>query len=573
MRLSHIFTLVSAILFLLASLPLGWIIQREWETYHATENGLQAIQIARLAMVAAEKVSAERGPGNSLIGSPPDPVLRERLHRARIVSDAAIQALLDAQGADAAPEQIRASRAMQSAQKLLAVARSDIDEINRQPYEERDSAQMMAAVHQMFEVIPAIMEAVTALSIHAEDIYPQLSSPLSSARQATELREYAGRLGSQLTGALSSRRPLTAEERREADMLRGRIVQLHGMLALSIAAQDSPPATLDAWRTMEEQYFRDAMEFVDGMVRYGAPPAHLSAAAFASRYVPAMASMMALRDTMIEQAIDTGRRQHQAARRNLMYAIALGLAALLAQLALYVFIRRRVAQPLLQASRLLTDISHGHLDAPVPPHPRRDEIGDLLQALAILKQRSLEKLALEQEKQRLIDELTEVSRLDFLTGLPNRRAFTQSAQAEIARAWRCGDTITLILFDIDHFKQVNDNHGHDAGDAVLVHIAATIAAECRESDLIGRYGGEEFIALTTCGGEAAGLSLAERLRAAIEASPLQLPGGQSLSVTASFGAASLSDANHSLELLLVAADHALYSAKRLGRNRVEWSGS
>ncbi|VEB44278.1 Stalked cell differentiation-controlling protein [Chromobacterium violaceum] len=171
------------------------------------------------------------------------------------------------------------------------------------------------------------------------------------------------------------------------------------------------------------------------------------------------------------------------------------MVALIAQLALFAYIRWLIARPLLAASRLLSDLADGKLDADIPDSHRKDEIGDVLRAIAILRRNSQEKRALEHERQRLIDELTEMSRIDFLTGITNRRAFTQAAHAEIARAGLARESATLILFDIDHFKQVNDLYGHDCGDAVLVHVAAIVERVCREGDLAGRYGGEEFVVL------------------------------------------------------------------------------
>ncbi|MBX9296115.1 GGDEF domain-containing protein [Chromobacterium vaccinii] len=568
MRLSKIFTIVTFVLFILACLPLAWIINGEWAAYHSADEGLGSIQIAHLAMVAVERIATERGPANALIGAPAGSGDREKLRVARLASDRALQDLVTALSPSRSVYHRQALAAIRLARLRLSEARHDMDRAIADPAP--TAAEIMAPIRRMFDVAPAVLEAVNALSFQASSVYPQLSNPLSGARLATELREYAGRLGSTLTPSLAERRPLTESEAKEVFILRGRIEQLRGTIRLRLNVPTTRPVQLQALSRMENQYFHDGLAQVDDILRSSrrSQPHAISPAGFTNAYVPTLHSIVELRDTMLSTAADEAAIQQRAAFRHLMAATALGVIALIAQLALFAYIRWLIAKPLLAASKLLSDIADGKLDTEFPPTLRKDEIGDVLRAIAILRRNNREKRVLEQERQRLIDELTEVSRVDFLTGIANRRAFTQAAHAEIAQARLSRESATLILFDIDHFKRVNDQHGHDAGDAVLIHVAAIIERACREGDLAGRYGGEEFVVLAGHGGASSGEALAERLRAAIEESPCSLPSGLQLAVTASFGVATLSEASSTLESLLQAADRALYAAKRQGRNRV-----
>jgi diguanylate cyclase (GGDEF)-like protein len=157
--------------------------------------------------------------------------------------------------------------------------------------------------------------------------------------------------------------------------------------------------------------------------------------------------------------------------------------------------------------------------------------------------------------------------VDSLTGLANRRSLEETLRSELARASRFGDSICVVLADLDDFKQVNDRHGHAAGDEVLKAFAGALRKTVRESDVAGRWGGEEF-ALVLPGTDAAGgARLAERARAAIEAREVKMPNGDLCSVTASFGVASFPE-SHELGEILAAADSALYAAKGQGKNRV-----
>jgi diguanylate cyclase (GGDEF)-like protein len=160
---------------------------------------------------------------------------------------------------------------------------------------------------------------------------------------------------------------------------------------------------------------------------------------------------------------------------------------------------------------------------------------------------------------------------DELTGLANRRQFFEQLGREFERAQRFGQSLALIMLDIDDFKQINDSLGHLAGDAVLTGIAATISELIREIDVAARYGGEEFAVLLPQTGAEGATMLAERLRQAIEMRPIRFAGERVPGVTASFGVASGPEQLGSELDLVAAADSALYRAKREGKNVVEVS--
>lgn len=159
---------------------------------------------------------------------------------------------------------------------------------------------------------------------------------------------------------------------------------------------------------------------------------------------------------------------------------------------------------------------------------------------------------------------------DALTGVANRRHLLAQGSRMLASARRTGAPLSLLLMDIDHFKKVNDDHGHQVGDDCLVHVARSIAELVREEDLFGRYGGEEFLLLLPHSDASATAMTAERIRQRIAASPFHSH-GKTLSVTLSLGFA-VSGATEGLQELLQRADENLYRAKHRGRNRVEPEG-
>ncbi|MDZ7890506.1 MAG: GGDEF domain-containing protein [Rhodoferax sp.] len=170
-----------------------------------------------------------------------------------------------------------------------------------------------------------------------------------------------------------------------------------------------------------------------------------------------------------------------------------------------------------------------------------------------------------QTKQRELERLT---RQDGLTGLFNRNTFVELSSTELKRALRQGSATTILLFDLDHFKRINDTWGHPAGDAMLRHVAQTSVQSVRSTDLVGRLGGEEFIVLLPHTHADAGRRIAEKIRQRLEASPLNW-NGEMLHITASFGLSSATAAEgRSFDHLYNEADKALYLAKQRGRNRV-----
>lgn len=156
---------------------------------------------------------------------------------------------------------------------------------------------------------------------------------------------------------------------------------------------------------------------------------------------------------------------------------------------------------------------------------------------------------------------------DELTDLPNRRAFMEAAEQEIARCGRYGSSFALAIIDVDRFKEVNDSFGHPAGDAVLCAVAAGCRASIRSTDVAARLGGDEFALLLIAADEASAKTVCERLRETIASLRLAAGTGTPIATTVSIGAACWAE-GMAVDDLLAEADRALYAAKASGRNGV-----
>lgn len=169
--------------------------------------------------------------------------------------------------------------------------------------------------------------------------------------------------------------------------------------------------------------------------------------------------------------------------------------------------------------------------------------------------------------ERLNEDLSRLATIDSLTGVYNRRTMTELANKAIAASKRHGRALSLLILDIDRFKRINDEFGHEAGDLALRRVVEIMREVLRESDLIARLGGEEFVAILPDSNESSAQILAERLREKLASSDFSISGWP-VPLRASIGVGSLGPAISDLETLLRETDRAMYAAKRGGRNRV-----
>lgn len=174
---------------------------------------------------------------------------------------------------------------------------------------------------------------------------------------------------------------------------------------------------------------------------------------------------------------------------------------------------------------------------------------------------------MQKELQSVQVELEKLATTDFLTGINNNRSFFEISEKEISRARRFRHPLSIVMFDIDFFKRVNDEYGHATGDQVLVEIAGICHETLRVSDTLGRLGGEEFAVLLPHTDIDGAKTVAEYLRSAIEKAEIETASGI-IKVTASFGITELKGTDGEIKELLVRADAALYEAKRNGRNGI-----
>lgn len=545
----------------------------EWRQMRQADQGLQAVHRLRVALVLAEMVSRERGPMNGVLGdaSAANAALRERLKQARARTDQAYAAFDEVVSADdgAAHDPLTARQAA-AFRAALQLARTEADRVADMPQSQRSTDSIRQAVRGMVDLVPLLAPAITQFADDAQLADPSLGSSVWGARMTAELREYAGLLGSLFTPALTRQQPFSRDEFAAIAQVNGRIEELRHLVGVRVGQSQPSAAIVQAHAQVERRYFGKAAQLLaavqaagQGDGRYGLTPAE-----FAARYVPDMDAIVALRDALLDDAEERSAHTRRQFRESLVWMGLLTSVLMLLVAGMLHVTRQRIILPLSQAAQALQAMRQGDLTITLPTTRLNDEIAAVFGGIAALQQQSQARVELERERDKLIDSLREQSITDFLTGLPNRRAFFTAAGPELARARRHGFNLVVLLMDVDHFKVVNDSAGHAAGDRALVAVANRLRQTMRQGDLAARLGGEEFVALLSHCDLEDGRLFAERLREAVAAQAVEVgPGLVPMHLTVSIGLADTQTHGHDLATLLSRADDAMYDAKRGGRNQ------
>ena len=551
-------------LFVVCTLPLMAIaLVQGTLRYTAAEDNLASLRQLRQTFDLANLASAERGPANSLLGADPaDAAERARLAAqlaaARRRVDTAMLQLDTVLKND--PGVVDEHGLLADAQRRLRSARAAVDRMAAQPHGARRVEEVERAISGMFAVVDRLHLLTSAQINVLVSADREAAIPAMQGQVLMDLREHGGRLASNVMAPVAVPGAWREEQVRAAQQTEGRLLELWRLAVSHESVFRSDAALSWHWDMARRQFFGESLPMIEQLIedgRRGVPPPW-TAAEFTTRYVPTLQSLEALRDGYLSVSIARFERtrNREAMRLAVLAATALGTLVVLG-VALRIA-HLQILQPLLQAQKQVIQLAS---DAPGPEqhvtHPLA-EMQRLFDAIEVLREKSRERSA-------LTSELRQLAGTDELTGLLNRRALDEVVQQRHAE----GDAnAVVILLDVDRFKAINDGHGHEAGDEVLVQVAQLLQHHLRRSDSIARYGGEEFLVLLADGDLAGGRQLAESLRLALQQMDIALAGGTVLRVTASFGVAEGGTDALGWRTLLRAADAAMYRAKAQGRDRV-----
>lgn len=415
----------------------------------------------------------------------------------------------------------------------------------------------------LFGLAAVLLPFLVAMGVGYVYLLPALVRPLDmivqvfaeqqapAMRLQTALLQAAMPVNDYLINGHEDERRLFAQLRQEVDL----------------AFRDAPPehfarAEERAQVTYAQEQWQLAQGIGDQILRVPDPIGNALAAQdmklFDAHIDQAVASLQEVQ-RYFRRMIEESRAQAVKTRVTTLWSAfgAFGLALLVSLIA-GLELTRSVTRPVGALRRGVARFAAGELSYRIDVQ-RDDELGELASAFNTMA------AALEKSQ----TELTELATLDGLTGLYNHRTFYVLLRGELARAQRFNRPVSLLLLDIDHFKSVNDTHGHQAGDAILRELAQLLTRESREIDRISRYGGEEITVILPETDVDAAVVIAERLRARVEAHAFTTGSGATLRLTVSVGVASWPLHASNIQGLVAEADTAMYAAKQAGRNRVK----
>ncbi|MCR6733849.1 MAG: GGDEF domain-containing protein [Afipia sp.] len=551
----------AGIAFICTSILAIGVIGRSFDDYRRARQNLRGLESYRIILSAANLLSAERGPSNSVLGDADvtHGALRERLAAFRARSDAILDQLSAPSGAGVPADLLKPVRAQ------LLEARQEVDRVAAIPRERRGLDDVQSVIEGMFKVVDIFQSVVAWKAGMLMASNPELAEPIMTGRIFSDLREYGGRIGSQIMAPIAIGQPMPLKNLIDSNRTRGRLLELWSLVGDQAVASRGDPRLALPLRDAERMFFGEGLGIVDMLIAEGRKSGNyaMTADQFTVRFVETLKPLERLRGVFLDVAIERLTETRTGALVILTVTIAIAMIILAVLVCLVFAAQRFIFGPLMRAREAVIVLAE---DRPTVFHherPHAIEMRRLFDAIGILR----ESLA---ERASLTRQLKQQAETDGLTGLMNRRALDMIGESQTSSRVMA-DGVCLILMDVDHFKSINDRHGHLEGDRVLKETIESIRPMLGVNDLFARFGGEEFVILIPGRDVGEALALAERIRRVLETKRIMLSDGAMVKVTASFGVARGSLGQFAWRRLIEAADAALYRAKSDGRNCVRHS--
>ena len=539
------------------------LIGRSFDDYRRAGHNLRGLESYRLILAAANLLSAERGPTNSVLGDSgvTHGELRERLTAFRARSDTILDQLSARSGAGVPPELLAPVRAQ------LLEGRREVDRVASIPRNRRSVDDVQSVIESMFRIVDRFQSVVAWKAGALTASNPALAGSVMTGRILSELREYGGRIASQVMAPIAVGKPMQLKHFIDSNRTRGRILELWNLAGDNSLAGSDDPRLAANLRDAEQMFFGEGLRIVDRLIEEGRYSGNYSMSAddFTVRFVETLAPLERLRGAFLDIAIERLTETRNSALTTLAVTVAVAATILGILIGLMIAAQRFVFGPLMRAQDAVIALAEDRPTVFRPEPHHATEMRRLFDAIWILRNSLVERASLTKQ-------LKQQAETDGLTGLMNRRALDMIGESHTSSRMMA-DGACLILLDIDHFKSINDRHGHLEGDHVLKESVRLLNAMLGANDIFARFGGEEFVILTPGRDLDAAMALAERIRRALEANKIELSTGVELTVTASFGVARGRLGQVAWRRLVEAADAALYRAKSDGRNCVRCARS
>ena len=551
---------MSIIILSLCSLSIPLIV-KSYRDYNKTNQALTEIQALQAVADLANKISRERAPANKLMSSNQQDfakhVLELKLYRLTV--DEQMKKTLEVLKHSNLPNLDLSL--VDRLDEALTQGRQQVDAYAALPREQRNAETMDQAILKMFNAWDRSHDVLKDVIAVSEGKDTAVSNFYVQILLLADLRDQAGRAASNVMAHVAFKQPIPETNLARSLQTRKQVMYLWELIDTLQPERDKTEEFKVLHQAVYNEFLAKGLLIVERLMNESIyhRPYYLTGTQLTEAIVDKFSTVVELQNYLLKYSVEKAIIEKHKAQNILLTTVGISLISIFAALFTMIYARKRVFSPLIQAREILFDLSHSSIRPnPMDTKDQPANMYSLFTAIQQLKQTLQQRDALEFR-------LKNIAHLDSLTGVANRYALNEYIKLLENQPTQFSETCLMVI-DIDHFKQVNDVYGHLMGDQVIQFVAEKLKENIRTSDLLVRYGGDEFIVLIENVGMERALKIAEKIRSEIyEAKSLDNVRCPDLKVSISIGVAIGAT---SWMALLEKADRALFQAKEQGKNKV-----
>ncbi len=555
---------MSIIILSLCSLSIPLIV-KSYRDYNKTNQALTEIQALQAVADLANKISRERAPANKLMSSNQQDfakhVLELKLYRLTV--DEQMKKTLEVLKHSNLPNLDLGL--VDRLDEALTQGRQQVDAYAALPREQRNAETMDQAILKMFNAWDRSHDVLKDVIAVSEGKDTAVSNFYVQILLLADLRDQAGRAASNVMAHVAFKQPIPETNLARSLQTRKQVMYLWELIDTLQPERDKTEEFKVLHQAVYNEFLAKGLLIVERLMNESIyhRPYYLTGTQLTVAIVDKFSTVVELQNYLLKYSVEKAIIEKHKAQNILLTTVGISLISIFAALFTMIYARKRVFSPLIQAREILFDLSHSSIRPnPMDTKDQPANMYSLFTAIQQLKQTLQQRDALEFR-------LKNIAHLDSLTGVANRYALNEYIKLLENQPTQFSETCLMVI-DIDHFKQVNDVYGHLMGDQVIQFVAEKLKENIRTSDLLVRYGGDEFIVLIENVGMERALKIAEKIRAEIyeakSVDNLRCPDLKvSISISISIGVAIGAT---SWMALLEKADRALFQAKEQGKNKV-----
>ena len=551
---------MSIIILSLCSLSIPLIV-KSYRDYNKTNQALTEIQALQAVADLANKISRERAPANKLMSSNQQDFARHvlELKLYRLTVDEQMKKTLEVLKHSNLPNLDLSL--FDRLDEALTQGRQQVDAYAALPREQRNAETMDQAILKMFSAWDRSHDVLKDVIAVSEGKDTAVSNFYVQILLLADLRDQAGRAASNVMAHVAFKQPIPETNLARSLQTRRQVMYLWELIDTLQPERDKTEEFKVLHQAVYNEFLAKGLLIVERLMNESIyhRPYYLTGTQLTEAIVDKFSTVVELQNYLLKYSVEKAIIEKHKAQNILLTTVGISLISIFAALFTMIYARKRVFSPLIQAREILFDLSHSSIRPnPMDTKDQPANMYSLFTAIQQLKQTLQQRDALEFR-------LKNIAHLDSLTGVANRYALNEYIKLLENQPTQFSETCLMVI-DIDHFKQVNDVYGHLMGDQVIQFVAEKLKENIRTSDLLVRYGGDEFIVLIENIGMERALKIAEKIRSEIyEAKPLDNVRCPDLKVSISIGVAIGAT---SWMALLEKADRALFQAKEQGKNKV-----